>query len=133
MFDIYFTRDFLAKEVTKSFKLNPSMSYEKSFLNHVTKIATLSFANKHYTIEDFAKDVGISKTRLFYKMKSLTNLSLGSFLKKVRMYYAKDLIEKGENSISEISFLVGIGDSSYFTKCFKQEFGETPKRYSRVI
>ena len=63
---------------------------------------------------------------MYRKIKALTGQTANEFIRKVRLLKAKELIEGGYDSIGEIGFKVGFSSPSYFTKCFKAEFGMLP-------
>jgi AraC-like DNA-binding protein len=62
-------------------------------------------------------------------MKSVTGLAPNDFIRELRIDRALQIMEAGETNISQVSFMVGIEDPRYFSKCFKQKFGVTPRDY----
>jgi AraC-like DNA-binding protein len=67
--------------------------------------------------------------QLHRKLKALTGQSTSEFLRSQRLKAAILLIKQEKHSISEIGYAVGFNDPSYFTKCFKQEYGISPSDY----
>ena len=85
--------------------------------------------NGDLMVEDIANEVNMSRSVFFKKLKTLTGLSPVEFLKEIRMKRAAQLIETDEYSMAQIAYMVGLNDSHYFSKCFKQQYGITPTEY----
>ena len=75
----------------------------------------------------------MSRVHFYRKIKALTNLSASEFLRKLRMEYAAKLIKTNKLNISEVRYRIGISDADYFRKCFKAQYGVTPKEYQESI
>ena len=78
------------------------------------------------SVETIGAELGLSRVQLYRKMKALTGLSPVELLRKARLKRGRQLLEKGGKNISEIAYEVGFSAPSYFTKCFKDEFGISP-------
>jgi AraC-like DNA-binding protein len=63
---------------------------------------------------------------LYRKIKTLTGVSVNEFIRNVRLEKARELIELGNDNITEISIKVGFSSPSYFTKCYKEKYGQLP-------
>jgi len=90
-------------------------------------------------ISDFDFDVGVlqdkmamSRSQLFRKMKALTGESPVRLIRLMRLKLAASLIEKGEDSITDILMSVGFSNPSYFARCFKEKYGVTPKAFQQA-
>lgn len=81
------------------------------------------------TVDIIAKNIGMSRTNFYRKVKALTGLSASEFLRKIRMDRAAQLLKTNKIRVSEVRFLVGISDADYFRECFKKQFGITPSEY----
>jgi signal transduction histidine kinase/DNA-binding response OmpR family regulator/ligand-binding sensor domain-containing protein len=81
------------------------------------------------SIDEIAISLGLSRSSLFKKIKSLTGLAPIDFIKELRLQKAAILIESGDYNISQVSYMVGFEDPRYFSKCFKHKFGDTPSEY----
>ena len=68
----------------------------------------------------------MSRTQIYRKIKALTGKSPSVYLRSLRLSKAKQMIKRGEGTISEISYRVGFGSSSYFIKCFRDYYGYPP-------
>ncbi len=86
-------------------------------------------SNSDFLIDDFAKNMGLSRMQLHRKLKTLLGVSATEFLRNERLKSAAILLKKGGTNISEIAYSVGFNDISYFSKCFKEMYGVTPTEY----
>ena len=83
-------------------------------------------ADENFTIEDLSHEVGLSRSQLHRKLKGLTDQSPSVFLRNMRLKRGKQLLEEKAGTSAEISYLVGFNSPSYFTRCFREQFGVTP-------
>ena len=72
----------------------------------------------------------MNRMQLHRKLKALTGLSSSEFIKNQRLVMAAQLIKTKDLNISEVGYSIGFNDPSYFAKCFKQEFGVSPKEFA---
>ena len=105
------------------------VSQDDIFIQRVMSYIEENIENSEMTIEDIALHIGFSRSAFFKKLKSLTGLAPVEFLKEVRIQRAAQLIETGEYHFSEITYMIGINDPRYFSRCFKQKFGMSPREY----
>ena len=85
--------------------------------------------NFDLNIDLLAKELNMSRTVFFNKLKSLTGYSPVEFVREVRFERAAEYMRDTQLTVSEISYRVGIEDPRYFSRCFKQKFGATPSEY----
>ena len=85
--------------------------------------------NPDFSAEQFSKEMGVSRMQLHRKLKAITGQTTSEFLRSQRLKLALNLLKENKATISEIGYTVGFNDPSYFTKCFKQEFGTSPSDY----
>ena len=81
---------------------------------------------EEFSIEEFSKEVGMSRHHLHKKLKALVGKSPSQYVRSVRLHRAKELIEEENGNISEIAYNVGFSSPAYFSRCFKTEFGYPP-------
>ena len=86
-----------------------------------------NLGDSDYSVEQLAADMGLSRAQLYRKVKVLTGRTPVDIIRLNRLNRAKHLLETTDLSISEIAYSVGFTAPSYFTKCFKDEFGVSPK------
>lgn len=101
---------------------------DSDFLARVSKLVDENIDNSHFCIQDVTTSLGISRSLLHVKMKSLLNTSMGDFIKKRRLEKACQLLRSGKN-VSETAYMTGFSDPNYFSKAFKKHFGKSPTEY----
>ena len=79
-----------------------------------------------FNIEQFAKELYMSRMQLHRKLKALTGKSASLYLRTYRLLKARKMIAKKQGNVSEIAYSVGFSSPAYFTRCFKEEFGIPP-------
>ena len=99
---------------------------EEQFMSKVMEVIEQYISEEEFTIEDFGKEVGMSRMQLHRKLKALTGKSASNYLRSVRLSKAKKMIEEEKGTISEIAYSVGFSSPQYFTRSFKEEFGYPP-------
>jgi YesN/AraC family two-component response regulator len=109
--------------VVKGLKLN---SLDEKFILNVNEVIEKHISEEGFSIEEFAKEVGMSKSQFHRKFTAVTGKPASMYLRSVRLSSAKKMIEGKTGNISEIAFSVGFSSLSYFSKCFKEEFGYPP-------
>ena len=82
--------------------------------------------DSNFKVIYLAKEIGLSESQLYRKVKALTNTSTAVFIRSVRLQKAKELLQNKKFNIAEVSYKVGFTDPSYFSRVFKEEFGCTP-------
>ncbi len=87
--------------------------------------------NNDLIVEDMVSEMALGRTVFFNKLKSLTGLSPVEFIREVRIKRAAQLLKSGTYNITEITYMVGMNDSRYFSKCFKAVYGMTPTEYKK--
>jgi len=75
--------------------------------------------------------MALGRTVFFNRLKSLTGLSPVEFIRDVRIRRAAQLLRDGQYNVTEITYMVGMNDSRYFAKCFKNVYGMTPTEYRK--
>lgn len=98
------------------------------FVEHVQQILIENMSDEGFSIDSMAGMMNMSRSSFYRKLKSLTGQSPVDFLKSQRIKRAAALLLEGY-TITEVSVKVGFSSSSYFTKCFKQQFNMLPKEY----
>lgn len=101
-------------------------SMDKEFINTVLTYINENITDEKLNVENLARELLLSRSKLYRKIKALTGDTANEFIRKVRLEKAKKLIENSEYSISEISYKVGFSSPSYFTKCFRDYFEVLP-------
>ena len=103
--------------------LNPNNS---PFLSRVIAVIEAHLDEEAFGVAELAEEMSMSRSTLLRKVKSSTGLSAALFIRKVRLHHARELLKDDALTISEIAFKVGFSSSSYFAKCFRDEYGYSP-------
>ena len=113
-------------ETDKSPVMSPN---DRKFMDRLVEFMEKNMDNGELIVDDFVHELAVSRSVFFKKLKTLTGLAPIEFIKEMRINRAVQLIETGEYSMTQISYMVGINDPRYFSKCFKQKMGMTPTEY----
>ena len=96
------------------------------FVKQALEVVVRYLDDADFGKEEFAKEMGVSTSLLFKKIKALTGISVVDFIRNVRMEHAMKLINEKEYSISEIAYKCGFSSIGYFSTVFKKHFGKSP-------
>ncbi len=99
---------------------------EQDFLKKITEIIEENLSDERFGVSELAREAGMSRSNLLRKVKSLTNLSVSLFIRQVRLKRAMEMLGDHSLNVSEVSYRVGFGSTSYFIKCFREHFGYPP-------
>ncbi|MCU0414097.1 MAG: response regulator [Ignavibacteriaceae bacterium] len=113
--------EFLSKPVEKKIK-----SIDERFLAKVLEVIEKHISEEEFRIEDCSREVGFSRTHFHKKLRALVGKSPSQYVRTVRLYRAKHLIEEEKGNVSEVAYSVGFSSPAYFSRCFKEEFGYPP-------
>jgi YesN/AraC family two-component response regulator len=125
------------KKLLKKFTETPFMflkniakdNFDEEFLSKLNDIMEKNISNETFSIEDMAKELCVSASGLFTKIKSLTGITPNKLLLVVRLKKAAELLHENKYRINEISEMVGFSNPSYFSKSFHKQYGVLPKDY----
>lgn len=99
---------------------------DKGFVDRFRELIEENLADSELSVEDLGGKMGLSRVQLYRKIKALTNYSPNELVRIARLKKAASLLASSEKTISEITYEVGFTSPSYFTKCYKDYFGESP-------
>ncbi len=99
---------------------------DKNFVEKFKSLLDAKLGDSNLNVEDLGKDMGLSRVQLYRKIKSLTNYSPNELLRITRLKKAASLLASSDMTVAEIGYEVGFSSPSYFTKCYKEQFGESP-------
>ena len=102
---------------------------DKLFLDQLRNAVRERMENPKLKMDDLGDELGISRVQLYRKVKVLTGLSPVDLLKQMRLERAKVLLNSSTKTISEIAYEVGFSTPSYFTSCFKKQYGKLPMEF----
>lgn len=106
---------------------------DKGFVDKLRKEIEERLSNPDTNVEDLGAALGFSRVQLYRKTKALTGYAPNELLRIARLKKAASLLAATEKSIAEVTYEVGFSSPSYFTRCFKEFFGENPTDYLKRI
>ena len=106
---------------------------DKQFLKQLQAIIQKNLSDSEFGVEDMGQQIGLSRVQLYRKVKAMTGSSVVDLLRKARLAKARRLLETRSMSVSEVAYEVGFSAPSYFTKCFKEEYGMLPGDVGNVM
>ncbi|MEM6686048.1 MAG: helix-turn-helix domain-containing protein [Bacteroidota bacterium] len=101
-------------------------SFTGDFLAKAEAIVLENISNEQFGVSELAEATNMSRSNLLRKIKKQTELSASQFIRNIRLGKGKELLRETELTISEISYEVGFGNTSYFIKCFRELYGVPP-------
>ncbi|MGH7450767.1 MAG: response regulator transcription factor [bacterium] len=127
----------LRRKLQEKFKrqmvLRPSeisiTSFDEAFLKKVVALVEAHLEDESFSPDDLAAEVGMSRAQFYRKMRALTGQPAGLFIRSIRRQRAADLLKQGDGTVTEIAYKVGFSSQPYFSKCFQEHFGMSPKEY----
>ncbi len=105
---------------------------DEEFLKEVMSWLSKNIENSDLTIDQLASHLGLGRTTMYNKLKSLTGKSPVELLKEYRITKAKLLLHTGQFSVSEVAYKVGFSDPGYFSRCFREQFHMSPAEYLKT-
>lgn len=102
---------------------------ESEFVKRFQGYLEESVTNADLSVEDVAKYMNLSRAQLYAKIKSLTGESPVEHIRNARLEMAKTMLLDTELNVSEIAYKTGFSAPSYFSKCFRDQFGMSPNEF----
>lgn len=122
-----------AQEAEKEISESHLEDRDKQFLKQLQAIIQKNLSDSEFGVEDMGQLIGLSRVQLYRKVKAMTGSSVVDLLRKARLAKARRLLETRSMSVSEVAYEVGFSAPSYFTKCFKEEYGMLPGDVGNVM
>jgi TolB-like protein/AraC-like DNA-binding protein/Tfp pilus assembly protein PilF len=105
--------------------------HENDFLSQLTQVVEENLSDENFGVSELAEAINMSRSNLLRKLKKSTGLSVSLFIRQVRLKRAMALLQHSSQNVSEVSFAVGFSSTSYFIKCFREEYGFPPGEASK--
>lgn len=118
-------RHFLESPFAKSETLTYSKA-DENFMSKLDQYIMQHLEQAELSVKEMAEEMCMSSSNLFRKLKAITGKSPNEYLRIKRLKKAAELLLQNEYGVTEISLLVGFSSSTYFSSCFKKQFGITP-------
>lgn len=126
---IYFQNNFSFGEARK----DEVTEIDKSLISKFHKLIEERLIDCELNVDEIGKALGLSRVHLYRKIKSLTNYAPNELVRIIRLKASEKMLIQTDLSISEIAFQTGFSSPSYFTKCFKEYFNESPSEFLKRI
>ena len=124
--DVPSAEENISETVPATLEMSPN---DRKFMDKLVELMEQNMDNGELVVDDLVRELAVSRSVFFKKLKTLTGLAPIEFIKEMRIKRATQLIETGEFNMTQISYMVGINDPRYFSKCFKAQVGMTPTEY----
>ncbi|MDR1811076.1 MAG: response regulator, partial [Prevotella sp.] len=132
--NVIHSREKLKEIYSKRFSLESlgidATSADERFMQKLYAILEKNIANPEMNLDDFCKDIGMSRANMYRKLKSITNLSPNEFIRNFRLEMGAKILKGSHLSVSEVYVAVGFNSHAYFSNCFKTLYGMSPTEYA---
>ena len=105
---------------------------DEEFMKNVMAWLGENIENSELTIDQLASHLGLGRTTMYNKLKSLTGKSPVELIKEYRITKSKLLLRTGQFSVSEVAYKVGFSDPGYFSRCFREQYHMSPAEYLKT-
>jgi len=106
-------------------------SSDEKFIRQALDLVEKNMANPDFSVEEMSRELFISRVALYKRLLALTGKTPIEFIRGVRLKRAAQLLEKSQQTVSEIAYEVGFNNPKYFSRYFKAEFGVLPSAYQK--
>ena len=112
--------------------MNPNSGNNKAFLSRLTTIVEANLGDENLGVSELAHKIGMSRSYLYLRIKSITKKSVSQFIREIRLNKALELLKQSKFNVSEVSYEVGFSSPAYFNKCFREKFGYPPGEVKKL-
>ncbi len=106
--------------------MESNSSMNQQFIDKLIKVVDDNLHNENFGVSELARELGMTRSTLHRKVKSIIKKSVSEFIREARLKRAHKLIQNKTGTIAEIGFNVGFSSAAYFSKCFHDYYGYTP-------
>lgn len=104
---------------------------DKEFMKRIDELIEEHLDDSEYSVNGLCRDVGMSRSSLYNKIKALTGQGPNDYSRFIRLKHAAELLAEKQYNVSEVATLTGFGGSKYFSTAFKKQFGQSPSKYGK--
>jgi AraC-like DNA-binding protein len=119
----------ISKHKTSENKEDTEVSADEKILNRITRLIEESLTDPDLNVSRLCQKSGLGNKMVYRKVKDLTGMSIVEYIRYVRLKKAAVFLQQQKLSVSETLYMVGFSNHSYFTRCFKNEYGMSPKEF----
>ena len=98
-------------------------------MDRIMKCINENLQDPDFNVEKLTEKVGISRAQLHRKMKEITGISTGDFIRNLRLEQAARLIREKKINVTQVAYAVGFNNQTHFSTVFKKHYGMTPTEY----
>ncbi|WP_340113191.1 helix-turn-helix domain-containing protein [Maribellus mangrovi] len=113
--------------------MNSNSGNDRAFIARLTSVIEANLGDENFGVNELAEKIGLNRSQVHRRLKKATNKSVSQFIREMRLGKAKELLEKGNLTVSEIAYNVGFGSPSYFIRSFHDYFGYPPGEAKNLI
>lgn len=113
------------KETTETKLVRPG-DIDSEFYNRFLDIFRKKMGNAGLSVDALASEMGLERSQFYRKIKALTNYAPVELMRRLRLQHGHMLLIQTEKTVSEIAYEIGFSTPAYFTKCYREAYGETP-------
>jgi TolB-like protein/AraC-like DNA-binding protein/Tfp pilus assembly protein PilF len=106
--------------------MSDTINISSEFIDKAEAIILENISNEQFGVSELAEFMNMSRSNLLRKIKKETQLSASQFIRQVRLAKGMEMLKQNTLTVSEISYQVGFGSTSYFIKCFREQYGYPP-------
>lgn len=113
--------------------MQPVSTRDQKFLDQLREKILAHLSSESFGVSELSEEIGMSRSNLLRKVKKITGLSVAQFIREVRLERAMAILKEGTLNVSEVSGAVGFGSTSYFVKCFREQYGYPPGEVGKQV
>ncbi len=102
---------------------------DEQFLQRLQQVVEENMEDEHFQVGSLCRKIGIGERQLYRKLQGLLGCTPAAYIRQLRMERARQLLEKGAGTVSEITFMVGYSNTSAFARAFRETFGQAPSKF----
>ena len=102
---------------------------DQEFLNHLNETVHANIENEEFGVSELAREMGTSRSNLHRKIHKIFKISASRFIRQERLNHAKELLKNSSCNVSEAAYKSGFNNTSYFIKCFQEQYGFSPGKF----
>lgn len=108
------------------------LSLDQAFIKKLTDIILSNLGNEKFGVKELSREMGMSHTTIHRRLRVYTSLSISQFIRGIRLQKAHEMLLQNLGTVSEISYRVGFGSPTYFSKCFHEYYGYPPGEVKKI-
>ncbi|WP_332368517.1 response regulator [Spirosoma telluris] len=121
------------KDPVPALPMPPLLAVEQKFIDHLTNTVLQQLENPAFGVEELAQAANLSRSQLHRKLKAIVNSSPTDWIRQIRLSRAAELLKTGEQTVTQVAYMVGYESLSYFSKVFQEQYGLLPSQFSKNL